>query len=174
MNCDRRLVFALSLHLASAHECVSLVDMDPCRIDGHPFFVLHHLIGAVRRCECRARNHGRHDAVHGRGQNFSLDDAHDRHLAVHELVDQGQNFSPDVPDDPNYHDAGDLGDHNDRQHLLGVEVDCPPQRALPVGQYSCHGLGRDDVKSQGFRWVLSLSPKDPIKTYATRPNSRSA
>ena len=74
--------------------------MDLCRIDDHQFFVLHHLIGVVRRCECRAPDHGRRDedhAVHDHDQNFSLDDARHHH-------------GEDEPDDPNYHDAGDLDD----------------------------------------------------------------
>ena len=68
-----------------------------------------------------------------------------------------QNFSPDDPDDQNYRDAlgdrVDLDDHDDHQHLLDVEGDCPLQRASPDGQYARHGLGADDVQNQGFRRV---------------------
>ena len=71
--------------------------------------------------------------------------------------DLDQNFSPDEPIDLNYHDVlgdrVDLDDHDDRQHLLDVEGDCPLQRASPDGQYARHGLGADDVQNQGFRRV---------------------
>jgi hypothetical protein len=130
LNCGRRLVFALSLHLAIAHVYVLPADMDLCRIDGHQFFVLHHLIGVVRRCECRARHHVA-DETDDHDQNFEPDDAHDHghHFvghAVHAPGDHDQNCELDdpnyrdedahdqnfEPDDQNYHDAGDLADHD--------------------------------------------------------------
>jgi len=123
LNCDRCLVFALSLHLAIAHVYVLPADMDLCHIDDHQFFVLHHLIGVVRRCECRAPDHGRRGAghaVHDHDQNFLLDDARHHHGEdepddpnyhdADDLVDHDQNFLLDEPDDPNYHDGGDLDD----------------------------------------------------------------
>ena len=71
--------------------------------------------------------------------------------------DRGQNCGPDVLDDLNYHDVlddrVDQVDHDDHQHLLDVEGDCPLQRASPDGQYARHGLGADDVQNQGFRRV---------------------
>jgi hypothetical protein len=94
---DHLKIFALSHHLASAHECALPVDMDLCRIYGHLYDALRHQICAVRRCVYQDRHHVA-DEPDDRGQNCVPDD-----LNYHGVDGHDRNCEPDVLDDPNYH-----------------------------------------------------------------------
>jgi len=100
---DHLKIFALSHHLANAHECALPADMDLCRIYGHLYDALHHQIFVGLYCVCQDRHHVA-DEPDDHDQNCEPDGHDGRHHVAHELDDRDQNC---VLDDLNYRDADD-------------------------------------------------------------------
>jgi len=118
---DHLKIFALSHHLANAHECALPADMDLCRIYGHLYDVLHRQIFVGLYCVYQDRHHVA-DEPDDHDRNCELDGHDGHHHAAHELIERDQNCvpddlnyrgaddhvrncEPDVLDDPNYRDA---------------------------------------------------------------------